>query len=75
MLSRETLEKYRRMTSGERLALTFRLTDEATPYLFAGPPGQVKKRFELLRRQNDERNKRILAGLKSLDPRDHEKGH
>jgi hypothetical protein len=63
MLSRETLEEYRRMTPGERLALTFRLTDEATPYLFAGTPEQVRRRFELLRRQNDERNERILAGL------------
>ncbi len=37
MLSRETLEEYRRMTPGQRLALTLRLTEEATPYLFAGP--------------------------------------
>ena len=63
MLSRETLERYRRMTPGERLALTFRLTDEATPYLFAGTPEQVRRKFELLRRQNDERNQRILKGI------------
>jgi hypothetical protein len=63
MLSRETLEGYRRMTPGERLALTFQLTDEATPYLFAGTPEQVRRKFELLRRQNDERNQRILAGI------------
>jgi len=63
MLSHDTLEQYRRMTPGERLALAFRLTDEATPYLFAGPPEQVKRRFELLRRQNDERNRRMLEGF------------
>jgi hypothetical protein len=63
MLSRETLEKYRRMTPGERLALTFKLTEEAEPYLFAGTPEQTKRKFELLRRQNDERNRRILEGL------------
>jgi len=63
MLSRETLERYRQMTPGERLALAFRLTDEATPYLFAGTPEQVKRRFELLRRQNDERTQRILEGI------------
>ena len=63
MLSRETLEKYRRMTPGERLELSFRLTEEATPFLFAGTPEQVKRKFELLRRQNDERNRRMLEGL------------
>jgi hypothetical protein len=63
MLSPETLERYRQMTPGERLALAFQLTDEATPYLFAGSPEQVKRRFELLRRQNDERTQRILASI------------
>jgi hypothetical protein len=63
MLSREILEAYRQMTPGERLALTFQLTDEATPYLFFGTPEQVRRKFELLRRQNDERNQRILAGI------------
>jgi hypothetical protein len=72
MLSRETLEAYRRMTPGERLALTFRLTDEATPYLFVGTPEQVRRKFELLRRQNDERNQRILAGI-ARTRRSHEK--
>lgn len=63
MLSRETLEEYRRMTPGQRLALTLKLTEEAEPYLFHGTPEQVSRRFELLRRQNDERNRRILEGL------------
>jgi hypothetical protein len=63
MLSPETLERYRRMTVGERLALTLQLTDDAEPYLFAGTPEQVKRRFELLRRQNDDRNRRILEGI------------
>jgi hypothetical protein len=60
------------MTPGERLALAFRLTDEATPYLFAGTPEQVKRRFELLRRQNDERTQRILEGI-ARTRRRHEK--
>lgn len=63
MLSPETLERYRRLTPGERLELTFKLTDEAEPYLFVGTPEQVKRRFELLRRQNDERNLRMLEGI------------
>lgn len=74
MLSRETMERYRRMTPGERLALAFRLTDEATPYLFAGKPQQVERKFELLRRQNNERNERILAGI-ARTKSNHEASH
>jgi hypothetical protein len=63
MLSPETLERYRKMTPGERLALALRLTEESTPYLFAGTPEQVERRFQLLRQQNDERNRRMLEGI------------
>jgi len=63
MLSQETLERYRQMSPGERLELTFKLTEEAEPYLFVGTQEQVKRRFELLRRQNDERNRNILKGI------------
>jgi hypothetical protein len=71
MLSREKLEEYRRMTPGERLALTLMMTEAATPYLLAGTPDVVKKRFQLLRMQNDERNKNMLEALartKNLKP-------
>jgi hypothetical protein len=71
MLSPETLETYRRMTPGERLTIALRLTDEAAPYLFVGTPQQVERKFELLRRQNDERNERILAGI-ARTKRNHE---
>ena len=63
MLSRETLEQYRRMTPGERLKLTVQMMDENIPYLFRGTPEQVDRRFELLRRQNDERNLRMLTAI------------
>jgi hypothetical protein len=66
MLSRETLESYRRMTPGERLALTFEMIRENTPYLLAGPPAVVDRRFELLRRENDARNARILSALAAM---------
>lgn len=56
MLSPERLEAYRRMTTVERLALTAEMVRENTPYLLLGSPEVVKRRFELLRRQNDERN-------------------
>lgn len=63
MLSDETLEQYRRMTNVERLRLTLEMIEQETPYLLRGTPEIVDRRFELLRRQNDERNRRMLEGI------------
>jgi len=63
MLSQETIESYRRMTPNERLALTFEMMRDAAKYMAAGPPAVVDRRFELIRRQNDERTANILAGI------------
>lgn len=63
MLSRETLEEYRRMTPGQRLNLTLQMITENTPYLFAGSPEKVDRRFELLRRQNEERTRRLCEAF------------
>jgi hypothetical protein len=69
MLSRETLERYRQMTLGERLKLTLQMIDEAVPQLLQGDPEVVDRRFELLRRQNDERNRRMLEAIaRTRDP-------
>jgi hypothetical protein len=63
MLSDETLQQYREMTNGERLKLALQMTDDSLPYLLAGPPDVVDRRFELLNKQNDERNQRILEAI------------
>jgi hypothetical protein len=63
MMSQETAERYRRMSPGERLKLTLEMIREATPYLLQGTAEQVDRRFELIRRQNDERNRRMLEGI------------
>jgi hypothetical protein len=63
MLSRETLEAYRLMTPGQRLALALKLTEESEPYLLYGTPEQVDRKFELLRRENDDRNRRMLEAI------------
>jgi hypothetical protein len=63
MLSRESLEHYRRMAPSQRLAIALRMTRESIPYLFQGTPEQVDRRFELLRRQNDDRNRRMLEAI------------
>jgi hypothetical protein len=66
MLSRETLEMYRRITNAERMALTMQMIEENTPALFVGPPEVVERRFELLRRQNDDRTRRMIEGMAHL---------
>lgn len=66
MLSRETLEAYRKMTPSERLALTLQAMREATPWLLSGPPEVVDRRFELIRRQHDEGNQRIRERLEEV---------
>lgn len=63
MLSRESLEEYRRMTNAERFALTMRMIEENLPAMLSGPPEVVDRRFELLRRQNDERNRLMLEAF------------
>jgi hypothetical protein len=63
MLHPETLEAYRKMTPSERLKITLDMTRENTKFLLSGPPEIVARRFEVLRRQNDERNRRMLEGM------------
>ncbi len=61
--SDEQLEEYRKMTCGQRLALTFKLLDESFPLLLRGSKEVVDQRFELLDRENDARNRALLEGL------------
>ena len=63
MLSPERMEEYRRMSLEEKLALVCRMIRENSPYLLKGPPDVVARRFELLRRENDQRNERILRAI------------
>lgn len=63
MLSRESLEAYRRMTIAERSVIVMQMIREGQKALLAGPPDVVDRRFELLRRQNDERNRRMLEAI------------
>ena len=63
MLSPETLEYYRRMSIPERIKLALRMMDEGMSYLLEGSPDVVKRRFELLRRENDARNVNMLTSI------------
>lgn len=63
MLSPETLDAYRRMTPGERLEIALRMTAEHLDVLLEGTPDDVERRFEMLRRENDERNRNMLTAI------------
>lgn len=63
MLSKETLERYRRMTPGQRLALSLHAIDENEEALLNGKKEVVDRRFELLDRENRLRNENLLCGL------------
>ena len=63
MLSKETLEQYRRMTPSERLALTIQAMEGSDRALLAGTVQQVDRKFELLRRDNDLRNTNMLTAI------------
>ena len=63
MLSRESLEAYRRMTTSQRLALTLQMMRENTRYLLHGSPEVVARRFERIRQENDARNKNMLTAI------------
>jgi hypothetical protein len=69
MLSKETIEAYRRMTPGQRLTLTLHAIREAQPYLFMGSREVVRRRFELMRRENDARNRQMLERLAEAEAR------
>lgn len=63
MLHPETLEAYRKMTPSERLKLTLEMTRENFRRLLAGPPEIVSRRFDVLRQQNEERNRNMLRAI------------
>ena len=69
MMSRETIEAYRRMTPGQRLTLTFEAIREAQKYLLIGSEDVVRRRFERIRQENDARNRAMLEGLARAEER------
>ena len=63
MLSPETLESYRHMTPSQRLEMTLSMMSESEPYLLAGAPDQVARKFQRINEENDQRNRAMLTQL------------
>jgi hypothetical protein len=63
MLSQERIDLVRRMSLDERLQLLLQMMRDTTQDLFEGPLEIVDRRFELLRRENEERTRRLCEGL------------
>lgn len=68
MLSHETYEYYRRMSPSQRLQLTVQMMDGIERAILAGSPEQVARKFELLRLQNDQRNRAMLQAIARTRP-------
>jgi hypothetical protein len=67
MTNPATYAAYRRMTPGERLALSLAAIRESGPYLLMRNAETVKRRFERLRDENDARNRNLLHSLAAAD--------
>ncbi len=63
MLSERQINEYRKMALGDKLRLTLDMCRESTTYLLHGTPEQVRRKFELLRRENDLRNENMLKAI------------
>ena len=63
MISRESLEFYRKMSPSERLRLSIELSNESLKYLFMGPQDVVDRRFARIRQQKDLFAERVCAAL------------
>jgi hypothetical protein len=63
MLHPETLEAYRRMTPSQRFKVMLEMMRENSSRIFHGSADQVDRRFELLHRQNEDRNQRMLKAI------------
>lgn len=71
-ISPERLEELRRMTVGERLSITLKMIKDSQHQLFKGTPYQIARRFERIRKANDERNENMLRGIAMSERRCHE---
>jgi hypothetical protein len=72
MSSQETLEAYRRTLPTETFSLALRATREALPYLLHGPAEMIDRKLELIRRENESRNRSMreqIAATSRLEER------
>ncbi len=63
MLHPETLDVYRRMTPSEKMAVAVRMMQENAERFFSVPDELIQRRLEILRKQNDDRNQRMLTAM------------
>jgi len=63
MLSKQSDEHYRRLPLGEKLRLALEMCRRHEPCLLVGTPDHVRRKFELIRHENDLRNANMLAAF------------
>ena len=63
MLHPETLAAYRRMTPSEKMSVAIQMMRENAHRFFSAPSDVIDRRLEILRKQNDDRNQRMLEAI------------
>jgi hypothetical protein len=63
MMSPETLARIRSMTLDEKMALTIQMMRENGRRFWSAPPEVIANRLEIIRKQNDDRNRRLLEAF------------
>lgn len=66
MLSQEQLERYRRMTPGERLRVSMEMTRWNLAFLDTLPPEEARRRWKIILQQHREGNQRLAEALSRL---------
>lgn len=66
MMSAEQLARYRKMTPGERFRVTSELTRSAWAALGALPQAERRRRWEIMRREQEASNRRLAEALRAL---------
>ena len=66
MLSQEQLARYRAMTPGERLKVSMELAESDLRFLDSLSPEEGRRRWDLILRQHEESNQRMLEAFGKL---------
>ena len=63
MLSQKTIARYLTMPLGDKLRLVLDMCRESSRFLLMGSSEHVARKFELIRRENDARNRNMLSAI------------
>lgn len=74
MLSKEQIERYKKMSSQEKWELTCAAIEDAWNFLMSLPAEERQKRLEAIRKLHDDSSDALLAGLLKADAQSSKSG-